>query len=121
MNPDCGYDPDRLDLAPLDPLADPDRFEQVLGRLRRAAAPALRRRQAALGVWGFLGRWRRSIYAAAGVLATSALLVLLAIPPRATTTTLAESVGVPGDLAPWTRSDETPPPASLLQMELGDR
>jgi hypothetical protein len=71
-------------------------------------------------MWGFLSRWRRPIYAASGLLAASALLVLFAIPPTtATNPTLAEIVGVPGDLAPWTRSDETPPPASLLQMELG--
>ncbi len=121
MSADRSPDTDRLDLSPLDPIADAARFDQVLGRLRRAAAPALRSRQAALGVWGFLCRWRRPIYAASGVLATSALLVLLTVPPATTTeSTLAEAAGVPGDLVPWTRSGETPTPASLLQMELAN-
>jgi hypothetical protein len=122
MSLDRGSGQDRLDLSALDPLADADRFELILGRLRRAAAPAMRSRQAALGVWGFLCRWRRPIYATAGLLAASSLLVLAKVPPAATTDpTLAEIVGVPGSLAPWTRSAELPPPASLLQMELDDR
>jgi hypothetical protein len=122
MMSDRGRDEERLDLWPLDPLADPDRFEQVLRRLHRAAAPGLRSRRAALGVWGFLGRWRRPVYTAAGLLAASSLLVLLSVPPAGTTApSLAELTGVPGDLAPWTRSAQTPPPASLLQMELGSR
>jgi hypothetical protein len=115
-------DETHVDLTPLDPLADADRFDRVLRQLRRAAAPSLRSRRAALGVWGFLKRWRRPVYTAAGFLAASSLLVLTSVPPaRTTSPTLAELVGVPGDLAPWTRSAQPPSPASLLQMELGQR
>jgi hypothetical protein len=70
-------DDDCLDLSPLDPLADTVLFTATISRLQRAAALALRRRRAATGVWGYLGRWRAPVYLASGLLAASSLVVLL--------------------------------------------
>ena len=70
-----------LKLAALDPQSEPEHFERLIGRVRRAATPELIRRQAEfgregelgiwgqLGLWGQIARWRRAILLASGALA----------------------------------------------------
>lgn len=116
MRQDCP-----LDLSPVDPLADPARFAATLARLRQATGGALRRRRAALGVWGFFARWRGPICAVSGLLAASSLLVLTAMEPASSATTLAEAAGVPDHFVAWTRDGQAPTPAALLELGIGGR
>jgi hypothetical protein len=114
-------DPERLDLTPLDPRADPARFERLVREVRRAATPELVRRQTGLTLWGQLTRWRRPILATSGLLALASAVVLLVVHPSATTqatqTTLAEGFGVPSQVARWVQGTEKPSPGDLLGAE----
>jgi len=109
---------DRLDLSPLDPRADAERFERLAGEIRRAARPELVRRQGALGLWGEFARWRRGILIASGGLAFASILVLGMMQPSTSTQSgLAETFGIPEVWAQWVESGENPGPGDLLSLE----
>ena len=113
---------ERLDLSPLDPRVDTERFERLVEEIRRAATPELLRRQGALGVWGEIARWRRAILVASGGLALASLLVLGMMQPSTSTESgLAETFGVPGEWARWVESGENPGPGDLLSVERSER
>lgn len=61
---------ERLDLSPLDPTADPDRWERLIRSIRQRAEPELARRAAARSVLAVIGSFARPAMAAAAVLAT---------------------------------------------------
>ena len=108
------------DLTPLDPRADGDRFERLVRELRCAATPELARRQAGLGLWGQLVRWRRPVFAASGLLALVAAAVLALVHPSVTRqSTLADAIGVPDPVARWLPATETPSLGDLLRFERG--
>jgi hypothetical protein len=110
-------DPDEkrpLNLRALDPQGEPEHFEHLVQRVRRAATPELVRRQREAetagaiglggaaerlrgrrrdrgwglarepGVWGLIAHWRRALLLASGVLAVASLLVLLLVKPEST-------------------------------------
>jgi hypothetical protein len=111
-------DPDRLDLSPLDPLADTARLERLLREVRLAATPELVRRQANPTLWGQLARWRRPVFATSGLLALASAVVLLVVhPSTATQTTLAEAFGVPSQIARWVQVSDKPTPGDLIGLE----
>jgi hypothetical protein len=111
---------DRLDLAALDPLADPRRFERVMGRVLDAAADELARRRAELGLGGLIVAWRRLILAAFGLVAAASILALFLAnepPTRAgETATVEEALGVPRTWSGWVRGDARPTPGELLDV-----
>ena len=119
------------DLAALDPTADPERFDAVVGRIMEAARPELaRRRQTAdplisVSIW-----WRPAVRAAAAVVLVSAGL-LVGFDHRSTRTgeprgertmraELAAALGVPDPLSGWMDRGEVPDPGELvLTLESG--
>jgi hypothetical protein len=111
-------DPDRLDLTLLDPRADGLRFEQLVRDVRRAATPELVRRQAGPTLWGQIARWRRPIFAVSGLVALASTVVLAVVQPSATAqTTMAEAIGLPGQVARWVQASDKPTPGDLLGLE----
>jgi len=60
---------DRLDLTPLDRLADADRMEGLVAEIVAAAAPELARRAAGGGLLAVLGGWAWPTLAAASLAA----------------------------------------------------
>jgi hypothetical protein len=61
-------DEERIDLSPLDPARDPQRWQAFVERTLGRAEAALERRGRA-GAWGVLAAWGRPVLAAAAVLA----------------------------------------------------
>jgi len=113
-----GPSAERVDLSPLDPLADPVAFERTLDRISGLAGPLLQPRRPAQDVLSLIAVWRRPILAASGLFACLALLVLLFPAPReAETDGLAEAAGFPRGIAEWVDSDETPSAATLIAWE----
>jgi anti-sigma-K factor RskA len=114
---DSRSDGERLDLTPLDPSTEADRFEQLVGRIRSTAAAELMRRQEELGVWGILAQWRRAVVAAAGVLAVASILTLVLLQPSVMSEgQRATVVGIPDQWADWIRDDTQLGPEDLLSM-----
>jgi hypothetical protein len=62
-------DPERMDLSPLDPARDPERWSRVVAVTRMRVEAALLSRASADGVLDQLGAWSRPILAAAAILA----------------------------------------------------
>ncbi len=90
------YEEEPCDLSSCDPQGDPDRFERLVGDIRRAATAELLRRQAALGLWGQFWRWRLPIFAGSALLMLGAMAILLTQQPRSAPRSLiAEASGVP--------------------------
>jgi hypothetical protein len=113
-----------LDLRALDPERDEAHFERLIQRVRRAATPELIRRQegaaagGALDLWSLIAQWRRGLLVASGALAAASLLVLLLVQPASTTsTTLAESLGVPETVVQWLEAGEQPGPGEFLRAQ----
>lgn len=123
-----------IDLSPLDPTADP-RFEAIVSSIAERAARELGRRRerpdaagagaimegrvrAEAGVIAEIGRWWRPSLAAAAVLAIASAVLLIAgrgsVDDDARETGIAEAVGVPRELAYWTRAGEFPGPGELV-------
>lgn len=61
----------------LSPGDAPERWERTVASIVRAAEPELRRRAAAPGVAGLIGRWARPVVAAAAALIAAASVALL--------------------------------------------
>ena len=119
------------DLAALDPTADPDRFDVIVGRIMEAARPELARRRetadplVSVSIW-----WRPAVRAAAAVVLVSAGL-LVGFDHRAEGTAeprgertiraeLAAALGVPDALSGWMDRAEVPDPGELvLRLESG--
>ncbi|UCC74690.1 MAG: hypothetical protein JSV86_09110 [Gemmatimonadota bacterium] len=109
---------ERIDLSALDPTTDAERFEEVVGRINAAVAPAMAARRAGATVFGQVaGLWRPLLAAAAiaGVISAATLaLVQSPAPENEAEIGLAEVIGVPQQIAQWLRSDESPDPSELL-------
>jgi len=109
---------ERIDFSALDPTAEGDRFEEAVGRIRAAAAPALAARRARVGVVGQVAGWWRPLLAAAAIagIVSAATLALVEEPALESESEagVAEAIGVPEQIAQWVRSDELPGPSELL-------
>jgi len=83
---------DRLDLTPLDRLADPARVEELVAEIVAAARPELARRAAGGGILAVLGGWAWPTLAAASLAAAvSAAALLSARPSPVSGTSLANA------------------------------
>ncbi len=109
---------ERIDLGPLDPTGDRERFEGVVRAIVAAAGPELMRRRARAGVMTQIALWSRPLLAAAaiaGLVAAAALARVRPAPSAAGSEVgIAEAVGVPQRIARWVRGEEEPDPADLL-------
>lgn len=112
-------DPMRIDLTPLDPAADPARFEAMVRVIMERAGPELVRRARRVSPILLLAQWARPLAAAAAALAALATgtLVIADRPVSgsevATAAGLAEALHVPAPVADWV-SEERPPSVSDL-------
>jgi hypothetical protein len=106
----------RMDLSPLDPLADDGALERFVSRVRTAATAELLRRQAPPRLGDLIVHMRQPILATLGVLATASILVLWSVrlPQRRTGDAVATAMGVPDVLADWTYAAKQPSVGDLL-------
>ncbi len=110
---------DRVDLSPLDPTADNDRFNGIVSTIVERAGDELAARRARTGALAQMVSWRRPMLAAAAVLLLLCGGVLLRVRvPEATAELqyegIAEAIGVPTVLAQGMRSEQLPSTADLL-------
>ena len=107
----------RIDLSPLDPTADPARFDRIVGSIVSGAASALQRRRTQNNVVGEISRWRRPMLAAAAAAAILSFVTLQTLPTAEqdfeSTGTIAEAVGVPSHLAEWVDQERLPTAGEL--------
>jgi anti-sigma-K factor RskA len=90
-----------VDLSPLDPRRDPERWERMVhGILARAAAPAA---AVIRGPWMALAAWRRPALAAAAAVAAVSILALrlTSTPAPEPPTTVVEALDVPRPMSDW--------------------
>jgi hypothetical protein len=112
-------EPDRIDLSPLDPAADPLAYERLIRRVMDRAAPELARRADA-GPLALLVGWARPTLAAAAMIAALAAGALLMTERGATSSpsTVVDALGVPAPAADWLETGREPDEADLvLAME----
>lgn len=113
-----GDEVERIDLGPLDPMADEDRFEEKVASIMSAAGEELATRRYRRNALGQVAVWRRPLLAAAAIVSIASLAALATIDTGTgatdTETGIAEAIGVPTQVAQWLRSDELPEPAELL-------
>jgi hypothetical protein len=99
---------DRRELAPLDPSADPRRWEAMVQGINRAAAPEIARRGAMResAVVYLLTEWRRPAAAVCGAIAAGAAAILLLQPPAGGAEPgLAGALGYPEALVEWVETE----------------
>lgn len=113
----------RLDLTPLDPFRDAERFERMVRSIVSRAAPELERRaEADPSLFALLAAWARPMLAAAAVLlAVSGTLFSLVDRVSAGASTgvyagLIDVLGVPAPAADWLREDREPVLEELLLL-----
>lgn len=120
----------RIDLSPLDTLADDAALGRHVRRVRAAAARELARRQSPPVLWDLIALMRRPILATAGVLAVVTLPILMS--PRAATrasgvsavpastahvstrSAIGQALGIPEAVVEWTAEGARPGPAELV-------
>lgn len=114
-------DPRRIDLTPLDTLADASRFERLVGAITQLAAPELARRAGRVGPMLLLARWARPLLAAAAAVAAVALGTLslaerIAEPVEvaATPPGLVEALEVPSPVVDWLNEAREPSVSDLI-------
>lgn len=97
--------PDPIDLSPLDPRRDRERWERMVATIvRRAAAPPR-------NAWAVLAAWQRPALAAAALVAAlsaGAMWWEASTRAIAPTETLAEALDVPQPVADWIAEGRTP-------------
>ena len=108
-----------LDLSPLDPRADPVRWEGLVGAIVRAAGAELaRRRSDPRGVLDVVARWWRPTLAAAATVAAVATLGLaLTADPAgepAPAAGLVEAFRLPEPVSAWLAEDRGPTAADVV-------
>lgn len=84
---------ERVDLTPLDALADPERVESLVSAISEAAAPELARRAAGGGILAVLGSWAWPTLAAASIAAAVAAASLFSTP---STSVIGNTLAVAG-------------------------
>ena len=105
-----------IDLGPLDPTANTERFDAAVAAVMRDAASELERRRLRSSAMGQLDRWRWPLLAAAAVTALVSGAVLWQTRAGAflPETGVAEALGVPTQLAAWVRDEHSQSPEQLL-------
>lgn len=106
---------EKLNLSPLDPETDPDRFERLVASAVSAAVEARIHREPVSVTVLDLTRWARPLLAAAAVIALTATGALLALPSNPSQPeSLAESAGIPPSIAHWAERGERPTAGDLV-------
>jgi hypothetical protein len=118
-------DRDGIDLSPLDPAGEAERWAALLYRVNAAAAPELARRASSPGSMVMLAQWTRPILAVAAVLALVSLSIFRLTLPAADAVgvaSVAEALGFPTPVAEWLTEDRPPVEDDLLlALERGVR
>lgn len=109
----------RIDLSPLDPAADPDRWERLVRAITTAAAPELARRAASRSVIAEIGHWLRPALAAGIVLAAAAAATLSVLDREveirpAPVAGLEEALELGEPVSLWLTEDRAPTTSDLL-------
>ncbi len=110
-------DRERIDLSPLDPTRDRDRFERAIQSIQAAAAPELLARRERGSVLEQLVQLRRPMLAAASVVAIISAGVLLRVNGQeamGSTDVVAGALGVPNVLAMGVEQDRVPTLSELF-------
>lgn len=112
-------DPERLDLSPLDPAADAERWARLATAIARRAAPELARRAALKSPLYLLAGWARPMLSAAAALAAIAVTTLATADrtPRreaALPRGLVEVLQVPAPAATWLQEEREPTVDDLI-------
>jgi hypothetical protein len=110
---------DRIDLSPLDPTVDSNRFDKIVSQVMERAGGELEARRARTSALAQVVSWRRPMLAAAAVLLLlcGGVLFRVRVPEAASEVEyegIAEAMGVPTVLAQGMRSDQLPSAAELL-------
>lgn len=113
-------DDDRLDLSPLDPTRDADRFARAVGRIMAGAAPGLARRRARATPIGAVVRLWRPTLALAAALAIAAVGVLANVQDATAATEpestgVAEALGIPTSMSAWMQTGGTPTAGQVFE------
>lgn len=113
-----------IDLRPLDPTLDPERWERRIARITALAAPELARRAAVeTGPSLVLLGWFRPALATAATLALcagAALVMLLQSPAAAPEPpAMAEALRLPAPVALWLGEEQPPSVADLASAVQG--
>lgn len=118
---------ERVDLTPLDALADPERVESLVAAINEAAAPELARRAAGGGVLAVLGGWAWPTLAAASIAAAVAAASLFSSQaPAAVGSNMAvagpvvEALELAEPVALWLDGDRGPTTADLVLAVEGE-
>jgi hypothetical protein len=116
---------DRLDLRPLDPMADDERFERLVERITDAAAPELARRFERTGLFGALAEWAWPALSAVAVLALiSGAALALARQQVSADDTFAgvvDALQVAEPVSAWLTEGEPPTASDLIFALEGER
>lgn len=114
-----------VDLSPLDPARDPARWEGLVARITRAAAPELARRADASSAVVSIAAWLRpALAAAAAIMAVSAATLFLV--DGRSETVLAEAsdtipgLNLPSPLGEWLNEDTPPTVVEVMVALEGD-
>lgn len=109
-------DDDRIDFSPLDPAADPARWERLVGSLTARALAARRRPRT---VAAQLAVWARPVLAAAAVVAVGVWVASMFAPGARQPLQETAEAGAVGDPAPalleWASRGEPPSTAELFE------
>lgn len=118
---------DRIDLTPIDALADPARVESLVAAINEAAARELERRAAGGGVLAVLGGWAWPTLAAASlaaVVSAAALLSIKSTPANGTALEIAgpvlEALELSEPVALWLDANRGPTTADLVMVLEGE-
>ena len=108
---------ERLDLSALDPAADPERFERMVGNITWGAQQELQRRRRRVGPLEMMATWYRPAFVAAAAIA-GVSLTLLATAQSGTsevsTGAYMSAVEVPAAMSTWYEEDIPPTASDLL-------
>jgi hypothetical protein len=114
-------EPERLDLSPLDPRRDTQRWEQLVRQIMARSAAELQRRQAAgmFGLFDGLLAWSRPALATAAALALLSLIALSRL-EAPTMTTFFRSQSMPDEMSVWLEEGQPPSILDLIVLRNGE-
>ena len=117
-------DGERLDLTPLDPMMDDQRWERVVGGILLRARPELARRAARAGLLGVLGEWMWPALSAAALAAVVSGAVLAQAGSRVEGTLLAGGIvpalGLAEPVSVWLDEGRDPQVSDLILAVEGE-
>jgi hypothetical protein len=111
-------EPERIDLSPLDPAADPERWERLVGLVLLRAAPELERRSAT-GPLTWVAGWAMPALPLAAAVAALALAGLASAnhagASEALTAPVVQALGPPEPAYTWLAEARSPAASDLIR------